>query len=226
MLAIDNDVFDPVLLSVEETAFVLEHVGKPPAVVARVKMPLGVNPRTVLPVIEQVYALEEVAKHDKEPWVGVEAVKDRCRIYLEQQAIWQELKAKHKGNPSWPTFPTMAGWDSRGKPALGATGSDAGRVRTYFDANGDRKPFALHLHGDDGPAFQVPWLKTTPVFDKLLTDDAKGFVRCPICEHTEKYNVDAPSDRNAAYARMARHLSSAKEQIEAHRELHTKVYGR
>lgn len=226
MLAIEHDIFDPVLLSIEENQFLLEHAGKPPAVVSRVRLPVGVNAKAVMPVIEQIYALEEIAKHDKEPWVGVEAVKERCRIYLEQHQTWTDLQGKHGTNPNWPAFPTMAGWDSKGKPSIGATGSDSGRVRTYFDAQGDRKLFALPLHGDDGPTFQVPWLKSTPMFDKLIADDTKGFVRCPICEHTDKYNVDAPSDRNAAYARMARHLTSAKEQIEAHRELHTKVYGR
>lgn len=226
MLAIANDTFDPVLLSCEEAQFVLDHAGKAPAVVARVALPAGVNPKAVMPVIEQVYALEEIQKHDKEAWIGVDAVKERCRVYLEQHKSWADLEARHKGNANWPTFPTMAGWDARGKPSPGATGSDSGRVRTYFDANGDRKPFALPLHGTDGPAFQVPWLKSVPLFDKLITDDMKGFVRCPICDHTEKYNPDAASDRNAASARMARHLTSAKEQIEGHRELHTKVYGR
>jgi hypothetical protein len=225
MLAIENDIFDPVLLSVEENQFLLEHVGKPPAVVSRLVMPTGVNAKAVMPVVEQVYALEEIAKHDKEPWVGVEAVKARCRTYLEQHQLWAQLQAQHGNNKDWPAFPTMAGWSQSGKPSIGATGSDSGRVRTYFDGP-DRKPFALNLHGEDGPTFQVPWLKTTPAFDKLITDDAKGYIRCPICEHTDKYNVDAPSDRNAAFARMARHLTSAKEQIDAHRELHTKVYGR
>jgi len=80
MLAIHDDIdaFDPAALSLPENRFIIEHGGKPPAVVARIPLPVGVNAKAVMPVIEKIYALDEVAKHDKEPWVGVEALKHRC----------------------------------------------------------------------------------------------------------------------------------------------------
>jgi hypothetical protein len=224
MLAIANDTFDPVLLSLPENRFLLEHVGKPPAVVSRIPLPEGVNPKAVMPVIETIYALEEVEKHDKAPWAGVDLIKRQITTYLDQCESWKQMKRRN--GPKWPAWPSMAAWDAKGKPVMGATGSDAGRVRSYFDENGDRQRFAVSLHDQESPAFLPPWIKTTPNYDALVTDDAKGFLRCPICEHTETYNPEAQSARNAATGRMAKHLVSAKERVESHRELHTKVYGR
>ncbi len=93
MQAIAEDIFDPVALSIDENQFIIDHGGKLPAVVARVAMPVGVNPRAVLPVIEALYALDEVQKHDKVPWVGLAAVKARCQLYCDQHAEWDRLKA-------------------------------------------------------------------------------------------------------------------------------------
>ena len=126
-----DDMFDPAALSLAENDFIIQHGGKPPAVVAKVAPPIGVNIKAVMPVIEKLYALDEVQKHDKEPWVGVSAIKARCQLYLDQSAEWHKLKAAR--GRTFPTYPTMAGWDSRGRPAMGATGADCGHVRTYFD---------------------------------------------------------------------------------------------
>lgn len=224
MLAIAHDTFDPVLLSVSENAFVREHAGKPPAVVSRIPLPADVNAKAVMPVFEQLYALEEVQKHDQVPWTGVAAIKRQITIYLEQLEAWAVLKTRN--GVKWPKFPSMAAWDAKGRPTLGATGSDAGRVRTYFDAQGDRRRFAIPLHGEDTPTFLPPWIKTTPIYDKLVVDDVKGVLRCPICEHTDLYDPNTQSARNLANGRMAKHLMSAKDAVESHRELHTKVYGR
>lgn len=227
MLAIDPtaDVFDPVLLSVPENIFVAEHAGKAPSVIKRVPIPADVNINAVMPVLEHLYALEEVRKADKVEWVGVQAIKDRCKLYVQQVSEWGRLKAQQ--GAGWPSHPTMAGWDSRGKPTLGATGSDSGRVRTYFDEHGDRKRLALGLHESEKPTYLAPWVKQVASFDKLIENDTEGWIRCPVCQHTERYRNDAPSERNTAYSRMARHLLSEKNtQLEAHRELHTKAFGR
>lgn len=226
MLAIADDTFDPVLLSLPENEFVREHVGKPPAVVSRIPMPQGVNPKAVMPVIDQVYALEEVRKHDKVAWTGIERIKQQITLYLEQSAAWASMRARNVNNKSWPTYPSMAAWDAKGRPTVGATGSDAGRVRTYFDDKGDRRPFAVSLHDAETEAFLPPWIKTTPIYDALIVDDAAGFLRCPICQHTETYDNNSQSARNLANGRMAKHLVSAKANVESHRELHTKAYGR
>lgn len=223
MFAIENDIFDPVLLSLEENAFLLEHVGKPPAVVARVPIPVGVNVSAVLPIVEQVYALEEVQKHDHEPWTGLATLKQTIQTYLEQRASWAAMKAR--AGATFPTFPTMAAWNSQGKPSMGAVGSDSGRVRTYFDDDGNRQRLAVSLHDTGVGGFTPPWVKKAITYDGLVVDDEKGFVRCPICEKTETYDPAAQSTRNLAQGRMAKHLTSSKTQPDAHKALHTKVFG-
>ena len=221
MLAIANDTFDPVLLSLEENAFLLEHLGKAPAVIRRLPVPNGVNLKAILPVVEELYALDEVQKADGVEWSGYEAVRTKCRVYLEQKAQWDVMK--QRGGKTFPTHPTMAEWDGRGRPRIGASGSDSHRVRTYFDASGTRQKLAISLH-DEGPAFTVPWAKGVKVYDALVTDEEKGVITCPICGHAEKFQADAPSTRNMATSRMARHLLGSKTDLEAHKALHTKVY--
>lgn len=225
MQAISADVFDPVALSLPENQFIIDHGGKPPAVVARIAMPSDVNPRAVLPVIDALYALGEVEKHDKVPWVGVDAVKARCQLYLDQHAEWGRMRAQR--GPRFPKYPTMAGWDSRGNPAMGATGADSGHVRTYFDERGDRQKLALPLKGGpETPADLPRWVKQTVAYTELIVNDGEGWIRCPICQATERYQTDSQQARNTAQSRMAKHLLSAKEHVEAHRDLHLKVYGR
>lgn len=222
MLAIANDTFDPVLLSLEENAFLMEHIGKAPAVVRKGTFPPGVNPKAVLPVIEELYALSEVEKADGEAWTGFDAIRDRCATYLAQRAQWDTMK--QRAGKTFPTQPSMAAWSATGKPSVGGAGSDSHRVRTYFDEQGNRQKFAVGLH-HDGPAFSVPWLKSTKVYDGLTVDEEKGAITCPICAHTETFNLDAASSRNLANSRMARHLLSAKKELDAHKLLHTKVFG-
>lgn len=223
MLAITADTFDPVALSLEENAFLVEHLGKPPKVVARVAIPPGVNPKAVLPVIEEVYGLLEVEKHDQVAWTGVDLLKARCQTYLEQHASWAEMKAR--AGKTFPTFPSMAGWDGRGKPHIGAVGSDAQYVRTYFDAHGERQPFAISLHDDGTPAFSPPWVKRDRDYDALIADETNGALTCPICKHAETWEPSSQSAKNLALGRMAKHLTSAKRERDVHKALHTKVFG-
>lgn len=221
MLAIANATFDPVALSLEENAFLLEHAGKAPAVVRRQSFPTGVNPTAVMPVIEELYALAEVEKADGQGWVGIAEVKARCRTYLEEKQKWAEMKARAGGR--FPAHPSMASWDSRGQAHMGGVGSDAGHIRTYFDEHGNRQRFAVALQGD-GPAFNVPWLQKAKTYSDLTVDDEKGVLTCPICGHAETYAPDSQSQRSMAQTRMARHLLGAKKEPEAHKVLHTKVY--
>jgi len=225
MLAIKDDIdtFDPVALSLPENQFLIDHLGKAPAVVARIPLPVGVNAKAVMPVIEKVYGLLEVEKHDNEAWVGLDALKARCRLYLQHSEEWLRMKAAR--GPSFPRYPTMAGWDSRGRAAMGATGSDCGWVRTYFDDQGDRHPLAVALHGDEVVHELPRWVRQTVKYSDLLTNDEEGWIRCPICQVTEKYQVESQASRASAQGRMAKHLLHAKEHVEAHRDLHLKVFG-
>lgn len=223
MFAIENDTFDPVLLSLEENAFLLEHLGKPPKVVERVAFPAGVNRTAVLPIIEEIYGLEEIAKHDKQDWTGIDRLKTQIQTYLDQREGWRQMKVR--AGKEFPSFPTMASWDARGKPHMGAVGSDSQRVRTYFDADGNRQLFAISLHDTGVGAFVPPWVKADASFTELIVDEEKSSLRCPICDHSETWQAESQSSKNLASGRMAKHLVSAKVQPNQHKALHTAVYG-
>lgn len=224
MLAITNDTFDPVLLSIPENEFVREHVGKPPKVIERIVLPRDVNPRAVMPVFQAAYDALEIEKHDHVPWAGVEAIKAAIDAYLAHHAESAELK--RRGGKSFPRWPSMAAWDGRGRHAMGGTGSDAMRVRTTFGPDGERVPLAIDLHPSGMVAVKPRWIKSGEVYDALVVDEAKGFMQCPICGHAENFDVDTPSARNAAYARMGKHMTGAKDKPDQHRELHLKVRDR
>jgi len=126
---------------------------------------------------------------------------------------------------SFPRYPTMAGWDSRGRAAMGATGADCGYVRTYFDEAGDRHKLAIPLHGEEVVHELPRWIRQTVKYTELIVNDQEGWIRCPVCQVTEKYQPESQSSRASAQGRIAKHLLSAKEHVEAHRDLHLKVYG-
>jgi hypothetical protein len=221
MLAIHNDQFDPVFLSIPENHFVREHVGKPPAVIARIALPADVNPNAVMPVFEAVYQLEEVRTHDRVEWGGVESIKASIDAYLSHHAESQALKAR--GGPEFPRWPSMATWDSKGRFVIGGVGSDSHQVRTTFDANGERVRLAVPLHPSGVVSVKPRWIKSEQTYDALVIDETKGFLQCPICGHAENYQPDTPSAKNLAHGRMTKHLTGAKDKADAHRELYMRV---
>lgn len=108
---------------------------------------------------------------------------------------------------------------------MGAVGSDSHRVRTYFDADGQRQPLAVSLHDTGVGPFVPPWIKSDTQYTELIADEQKGSLRCPICDHSETWQLESQSSKNLASGRMAKHLVSAKVQPNQHKALHTAVYG-
>lgn len=220
--------FDPVKLSLEENQFVIDHAGEPP-VVALQAMPAGVTKAAVKPIIEGIYELIELEKHEGLPWVGVEAVKTASGVYLKQAAAW----AKNKGRRGAPRFPSMHSFDSRGRSHLGGVGSDSGQVRTYFDPQGNRIPFAINLTTSLERQWVPEWLATQPEVapgvaaeikpakePELTLNDEKNRIEC-FCGHTETFRPDSRASYNAARARISKHLRKATDQTDDHRLLHT-----
>jgi len=215
------EVFDPVLLSVEENQFLIDHAGEAPQVALHHGVPRNVNANAVRPVLQVIYDLEELKRHRGQEWVGVEAVKAAAKVYLREYE--KELDLRRRGAP---THPTMYLWDAKGKAHRGGVGSDAGHVRTYFDENGDRKRYAIELIGDAAPTFKAPWTKAAePLPQDVIEDQEKGFFRCPLCEFTVNYDAGVQTQRNIARAKMATHLKSSKKDPDRHRELHGVVFG-
>lgn len=219
------DVFNPVQYSLEECAFLLENLGKP-TVVALQNVPKEVIVKAVRPIIERVNELEELKKHTKRSWVGVEAIKARIQIYLDNQAKWV---ADKKRFPKAPRFPTMFSYDAKNKPHRGGPGSDSGQVRTFFDANGQRHEFALDLLENKETGGWAPeWANEAAevINTKGITEDtANHRLECPVCKHTETYNSESRSSYNAARGRISKHLRNETKDAELHREVYTNEFG-
>jgi hypothetical protein len=218
---LDNrDVFDPVLLSFEDCDFLLSHAGEAP-IVARKSVPAACN-RTVMDWIERFYELDELQRAGRGSWKGPLAVKTAIQTYLDQREKWareEKLGA--------PPFPSLYAFDSRGKAHFQGPGSDSGRVRTYFDAEGKRIPFAINLVTEGTQGWTPDWInkKEVPAVDAVIEDPDKAIFTCSICSKTETFRTDSRASRAAARARMSKHLRNAEKEKERHLELHTLEFG-
>lgn len=216
---IDPNVFDPALLSFADCDFLLSHADEAP-IVARKGLTAECN-KTVLEWIERFYELDELQRAGKAVWKGREVIKQAIRVYLAQREKWandEKLGA--------PPFPSLYAFDSRGKGHLQAAGSDSGRVRTYFDAKGNRVPFAVNLVTDGIQGWTPEWVgKKADRVDQVVEDLDKAIFSCSICSKTETFRKESRASRAAARARMSKHLRNAEVEKERHLELHTLEFG-
>lgn len=239
--------FNPVKLSLEENAWLLRHLGEPPQVALRdihpaldpkaspkdknpVIYPDGVNPASVKPVVEGIFELVQLEKHDGLQWVGIEKVKTAIQTWLTQNAKWEADSKRYRGAPRWPSLYT---YDSKGRAHWGGPGSDSGEVRTYFGPAGERIPFEIELLNEFiRPEWSAPTMETEDNAPLLKVDSETNRIECMIplaeggrCGHTESYKAGSRASYNAARARMSKHLRKATVEVEAHRELHTNEFG-
>jgi hypothetical protein len=218
--------FDPVLFSDAENTFLFQHVGHAPAVAFAEGLPPGVNRAAVKPMLEMFYDLQQLEEVRGQVWAGADAVKATIETYKQEQARAREIR--RRGGPG---NPSMYAWDSFGKPHRGGVGSDAGRVHTYIDGNGERHRFALELKpmGDGSYGdFTAPWIKKASPKDiptALIEDETAGFVQCPVCKHTETYEQGSSSGKRMARVRMSNHMKAVKRDIDLHRAVRTNVFG-
>lgn len=221
------DAFDPVRYSELECEFLIEHLGEPPVVAER-HLHKDLAPKSVMDEISRVYALLELdrAGQAQRKWLGVQACKDALSNYIFQVRKWRADWVRTKGRA--PLCPPMYSFDSKGKGHLGGPGSDSGIVKTYFDENGNRIPFALDMY-EGGPSSWVPdWANnvgTDNPANGLKNDPTNSRIECLVCGHTEKYNTDSRSSYNAARGRISKHLRSAKDNVDEHRATHTNEFG-
>lgn len=214
--------FNPVLFSIEENEWLLDNIHLPKAVALRNIQP-GINPAQIKPLLERVQELEELG----DPWIGIEALKGAIQTYLTQNAKWE---SDHRRNKRAPRFPSLYSFDSKGRAHLGGPGSDSGQVRTYFDDNGNRVPFAVDLVTDETPAWLPPGFGQTgdngteKVEAGLTVNSEMNRIEC-FCGHTEQYKADSRASYNAARARISKHLRKATIEVDKHREIHTNEFG-
>lgn len=208
-----TDVFDPVLYSLEENAFLVTHIGEMPETTRRGGYPPGVKPAAIEELLEHLYRLER-----SEPnYCGHETVKAAAQTYLAQHAKWT-AEAKRGA----PALPSMHAFDALGRPHRGGVGSDSGHVRTYFDEQGNRHRLAVDLIPTGQDVYRAPWVKNTPAVmahSALIEDADKGKLECPICGFTQTYEPGVTAQRSLAKARVMKHLRGAPKEPDAHRSL-------
>ena len=212
-------VFNPVLLSLEENQFIIDHAGEPPIVASRSLLQYpGANPKAVMPHIQRVFELIQLTEHESLDWAGVDAIKNAARIYLDQAAKWKRDRDLRRS----PRFPSMYSFDSKGRARLGGVGSDSGIVKTYFDKDGHRHEFAVEYIKESTPDWAPDWTKGAGS-DQPLTgikvDVEKARIECSVCNHTEKFDPESNNSLNLAKARMSKHLKTATVEVEAHHEV-------
>ena len=215
------DVFDPVKYSLAENKFFLKHLGESPITVLKESLPPDVNAATTQEVLGTIYQLEEERNHRGWDWAGIAEVKKSIETYLTEWIRWKEMSARGA-----PRFPSMHTWDSRGRPHRGGIGSDSSKkVSTYIDKDGNRHAFALPLRDTPVEGFVPSWIKPeAPLPDDLDNDMDAGTVACPLCGWTTNYSAGSQAQLNLAKSRVAKHLKSAKEEPERHRDLWQKLF--
>jgi hypothetical protein len=213
-------VFDPVDYSLAENKWLREAIGKPP-VVAAGQIPQGVNPKAVLPVVQRVYELEQLKTHENQDWCGVVVLQKSIDTYIEQATKWANDRRRGRVR-----FPSLASYDSRGRAHRGATGADSTKVRTFFDEKGKRQHFEVELIPNETPYWVAPSVSEDASTAGILNNEEKHRIECTVCNHTESYNPDkGRSSYGAARARMSKHLRTAKDEVDAHREIYTLEFG-
>jgi hypothetical protein len=224
MDTIVNDTFDPARFSLEDNQFLIDHLGEPLEVATANGVPPGVTPVAGLQALDDLYRYGRRCEQTGEPFVGFDAIKEACRVFLREHA---KMMADHKRGVA-PKFPARYEWDSFGQPHLGGVGADTGRVRSYFDEQGQRRYFAIQLVARE--TVRPKWLerkttKTAADYRELIEDAEHGTITCPICKFTQNYEPGSRSRRAMARTRLGKHLKTAKKEPDLHRQLYTYVFG-
>lgn len=220
----ERDYFNPPRFSDAELVWLSDHIGQPPVVAFRDALPPAVNIAAVRPVIERVYELIELEKHNGSRWVGPERVREAIATYLSVSTEWRKRHAvSPRARPRWPSLHQT---DMSRRLHRGGVGSDANVVSSYEDQNGTRKFFAIALTTPYGEApeerDEVP---TLPAGINLSLVEEPGVLFCPVCRFSRTFSDDSSSSRNVARAQMARHLKTATKEPDWHRAVYNQEFG-
>jgi hypothetical protein len=216
---IDIQVFDPTIYSIPECQFLIDNLGKEPVVALR-SIPPNVNEKAIRPIMQRVHELQRLQDIEGIAWTGVEPLKAAAATYVRENAKWKREAARNRRAPRYPSLYTF---DAKGRGHKGGPGSDCHTVKSYFDETGARRRFEVFLFPEMAeewvaPAFEAP-------SDKRLTvDGEKNRIEC-FCGHTESFKPESRSSYSAARARISKHLRTAKDNVEDHREIHTLEFG-
>ena len=156
--------------SLQENAFLLEHLGESPVVACDdVDLPRGVNVAAVRPILQRTYDLEELARSRRAvPWLGYDRLKEVIQLFLDWMAITKEMKRRAVGMNiemrRAAAIPSMHLWDDN-EPFLHGIGADSGRVLTMINEHNERLPLYVNLRetagsgGIDSLAGVAAWIR-------------------------------------------------------------------
>ena len=214
-------IYDPVDYNLEENKFFRDHLGEPPIAVLSEPLPPTVNPKAVKEVLGSIYDLTELAKHKGTTWCGIEPVKEAIDIYLREWVKWKEMSLRGA-----PRFPSLFTWDAKGRPHRYGTGSDAGKVTTWIDDEGQRHRLAVDLVHVRVEEYIPKWIKPQVEIPTEFTDNKEqSRLECPLCNWTTAYDPERRSTRNLARTRAIKHCKSPKTEKELHHEFATVAFG-
>lgn len=210
------EIFEPADYSLEELAFMREHLTESPNVALHGKVPPGVNPVAIKTALGRFSELSELERLRNVPWAGYEPIKDSIDRFIAFQE--KCLEGQRSGEPRHPSQKT---WDSMGNMTDGGIGSDASeKVRTELLPDGTRKPFAVALVNVTKKSrmwgIKVPG-QTEP--DAITYDN--GTYTCSIC-HKAVASFDTGRGtrvRNKARAAARAHCMKARTEQARHRAI-------
>lgn len=211
------ELFEPANYSLEELAFIREHLTETPNVALHGSLPKGVSAVEVRRALGRFSELEELSRVKKVPWAGYEPIKDSIDRFIAFQE--KCLQGQAQGEPRHPSQKT---WDSMGGMTDGGIGSDASeKVRTELLPDGSRKPFAVNLVNVTKRSrmwgIKVPG-QTEP---DAITYNANGTYTCTICDKVvASYDTDKGTRvRNKARAEARTHCMKARKEQARHRAI-------
>lgn len=210
------EVFEPADYSLEELAFMREHLTESPTVALFGKVPLGVNPVTIKRALGRFSELSELERVRKVQWAGYEPIKESIDRFIAFQE--KCLEGQKNGEPRHPSQKT---WDSMGNMTDGGIGSDAAeKVRTELLPDGTRKPFGVPLVNVTKKSRMWGIKVANQTEPDAITYD-NGTYTCTICNKAvASYDTDKGTRaRNKARADARSHCMKAKKEQARHRAI-------
>lgn len=240
MVRIEENTFEPAVLSNAELRFILDHLKEPPNAALHGGVPAGVNPIAITNALSKFQELEQLKQYRGIPWAGFDAIEDSILRYIAWSERSLAILAATGGPSAQGAIPNASqyAFSDDGSAFKFAIGADSAEMpRTEILDDGTRRAFGVALLQPDGLAAAnalanvAPWIKrtqaamTTSKDEMIVNDRGKhGNITCSICGKAEEFDPRVRSKFLAARSRMARHLKSAKDEVSRHRLLYRKVF--
>ena len=212
------DTFEPADFSLEELAFLRDHLSESPTGALHDGTPKGVNKTAITAALSRFRELDELKTARNVPWAGYEPIKESIDRFIAYQE--KCMAAQQFGEPR---HPSQHIWDSTGSKIDQGIGSDASeKVRNELLEDGSRIPFAVKLIGGKrrSKVWGQPKTAITTADDKITHEN--GIVFCTICNKPiTSYDVTTASSRiKNKHIKLGRdHCMKSQTEIARHRAI-------